>query len=994
MNKLTADGVRARLESLTLATPDALTIANGYARAAATLATFAPAELQPAGLSCEPADMQAVLAACVPVAGGRVSLPDSVRIELLTALIGERGADAAIDARIVNRAPPSPLQDALDCWLTGPFPDLTTITADKARALIRVHGWLDGTRPGPTRVQLLGRLTLAEILEPLERLARGFFGREDILDRLHRYLSGPVPRPVRPLMLHGRGGIGKSSIVGAFLCEVAGRTGRAQVPWAYLDYDRRALDGHSPVTLLSEVVRQVAAQYPDAQRAAGRLHRLFSARARATDRADRSPPDRAIAATAEWLTGVAGDRPVLVVLDTFEEVQFVDDSAPYRVWQVVRLLSLGFPNLRAIFVSRVPFVPTYVEIDADPPMSQFDVIGITGLSHRDALSFLRLQLADPLPDSILAKVIATVDTSPLSLRLAAEVLRNQPAGDSFAELASRPGLEDALRVSHVQGFLYRRILAHLHTRDPILEKLAHASLAVRRVTAEVVVQVIEPVCRLGIDSLPHAHALLRALAREVAFVEDTGDGLRHRPELRAALKDFLVHSLGKATLLDIHDRAISYYQQRDAVEAAYHRRAMAPPITTNSQSPWRDAPINRSISPQAHAEFDAEPAYPTEATSLEVITERADALLAAGRVADALRLLTKHRPDLIDWRLEYLTARALAASGDGARAFVRLRDLVLDPLARTIHDADPHSNGQQFIDVMILAARVADTRAQARDLVVAALEGVSLADIDALRVRVLLLGLLDEPERSALAEQLLAEYPRIHRRQLAERPTLICALAAELGERDPSLLRLALERVGLRQLTSSQLDALADGLHDWQASQLDSGPTIADAAGLDNFASDERTRWQHLVRSEGAALDRAILDLSYRFPDTWATARVLARALANGYRAWQSPEASASEHSLDRLRDILVEIYPSTRDALRVADGAGLALPDATARRSPARLWYELLDRARRASRLAAVRDQILGDERTASDRAILQRTFDAFAEEDKRLGPPPTLSG
>lgn len=1089
MRKLEAERVRAGLASLALAPPEPLTAANGYARAAATLAAFDPARLRSADIASDATDLEDLLAACIPVDDTLFALDDETRTELLTELFTTRGKGAVIDARVVNEPPPSALQNALDGWLFGHVPAIDTLDADQARAWLRVERWLDGVLPGPTREQLLGRLTLAELLEPLQRLAQRFFGREDALGQLRAYLAEPLDSDRPPLMIYGRGGVGKSSLIGAVLTRVAETLGPEPILWAYLDYDRCALDALAPITLLSELVRQIAAQQPGHQRMVTHLMRAFSALGRESDRAQRSLPGSAIDQTGAWLGDLAGQRLVLIVVDTFEEVLYHGVGTAQRVWELLRLLRAACPNVRPLLVSRVPFTPVQVEA-ADTRASDteasaeagIEYIELTGLDHGAALDFLRAQLSRPLSDKFLSTVMEFVDSSPLSLLLAADVLKHHDdAESSFAELAAQERLVGALQDSYVQGFLYRRILDHLHRRDPVLERLAHASLAVRRITAEVVCEVLSPACELGIDTHDQARARLADLGREIAFVEDTGECLRHRPELRKALAGSLVRSLGRETLRRIHDRAISYYQVRggaaDGAEAAYHRQAQAaliadggavrswPAPGATEEDPWkaienpwampddddvvplfnpgRDAPspgpavpvppvmpvvepviwptemprdytvpvpplepaIEPAIEPAVEPALEPRRhSQPVSATDLSDIAGRVDALLTAGAAADASRLLDQHRPDPPGWQLAFLTARALAAQGKAAAALPWLVEHVLDAL-------EPAEHSATLVDATLLAAELADSKNLSLALIDATLARRPLADIDALRLHIRSLALRSEAECIEVADLARTLFQRVGRRRLAERPVLVRELAAQLGETMPATLTLALERVGIGRPSDAQLDALADGLWRWQAG-LSAYPTralaLADAVGLQHFHGDEPAKWQQFVYSEGRELDRALLSLSHRFPQSWPGATDLLRALAGLYRDWRPehthvpmlepvvpgqskslPGLSARRNTLSvdertralaRIRDILVDAYPTARQVNRLTTALMMdATTPAAAGYSQSRLWFEVLDRAERAGSLDQLYQLVLADERVASYRPLIHPAFAVF---------------
>ncbi|WP_236245717.1 AAA family ATPase [Streptomyces sp. CC210A] len=83
--------------------------------------------------------------------------------------------------------------------------------------------------PDPAAVRR--ELELARLLEPLERLVRvPFVGRERELAELRRYATGPQAAapgrgPAPPLLVHGAGGMGKSTLLAHFVLDALAPAG-------------------------------------------------------------------------------------------------------------------------------------------------------------------------------------------------------------------------------------------------------------------------------------------------------------------------------------------------------------------------------------------------------------------------------------------------------------------------------------------------------------------------------------------------------------------------------------------------------------------------------------------------------------------------------------------------------------------------------------------------------------------------------------------------
>src|SRR4029450_2638735 len=95
---------------------------------------------------------------------------------------------------------------------------------------------------------------------------------------------------------------------------------------------------------------------------------------------------------------------------------------------------------------------------------------LRGLGEADAVDLLQ-HLAPGEDDGVLTELARRVEGNPLSLHLAADVLRR--TGTNPVRLL-------AVAEGDVQGQLYARLLEHI--RDPRVRAIAHPGLVVRRIT--------------------------------------------------------------------------------------------------------------------------------------------------------------------------------------------------------------------------------------------------------------------------------------------------------------------------------------------------------------------------------------------------------------------------------------------------------------------------------------------------------------------------------
>jgi hypothetical protein len=177
----------------------------------------------------------------------------------------------------------------------------------------------------------------------------------------------------------------------------------------------------------------------------------------------------------------------------------------------------------------------------------------------------------PVDDNLLRLVVDQVSGNPLNLRLAADLIRREGPATITSRRARRRLLFD-LRSEQVQGVLYRRILDHV---DPSVRPLANPGLVLRRITADVIQNVLAQPCGLKDVTPARAARLFDLLRGEVSLVSEVRPGvLVHRADVRREMLPLLeMEDSGRVE--DIHKRAVRYYSKRtevdDRIEELYHR---------------------------------------------------------------------------------------------------------------------------------------------------------------------------------------------------------------------------------------------------------------------------------------------------------------------------------------------------------------------------------------------------------------------------------------
>lgn len=417
-------------------------------------------------------------------------------------------------------------------------------------------------------------------------LPGALIGREgelqDLADFVFDRAERTAPEIPSLFLLRGTGGAGKS----ALLAEFARREleqGKAGTPVVWLDFDRPMLASTDPLQLMLDMLRQLSLFWPDLREALTRLRKELERQA-SSEFADGPSSERALSyAFSLWheylQPAMPVQRPVVLILDTFEEAILHGEWNADRIlrWIDGLVYEGKMLNLRVILSGR--------EFDAQwlekiQPRVAGDIV-LKGLDPEPATQLLSafLLMRKATPESYrVAELVGRYGGNPLMLKILAQYLASaEPGAD--VELLAGNGSE-LLREELAQQFLYTRILSRIRTHDAEMVKLAFPGLALRRMTADLVLQVLAKPCQIAPIDLQRAQQLLDALESQVWLVQiDQMSGvLHHRRDLRRLMLE-AIPSDKKEILRDIHARAADYYRKGkdpqmvradQEIEAQYH----------------------------------------------------------------------------------------------------------------------------------------------------------------------------------------------------------------------------------------------------------------------------------------------------------------------------------------------------------------------------------------------------------------------------------------
>ena len=378
---LSADEVLAYLASESETAPErAPGQVQAYREAAAVLvAVENPESLQPLGGETAAEPVTALLGAdFVPATGhkfgGQVMLTPDVRAETIRELVSTGRLEDALAANPGQRN--SPLQAHFERYLRQEAPPLDQQSLEELDATRQVSAWLGGVVEGvPAVEEVDARADYRKLLQPFETIAGDavFRGRRKELDQLRHYIGVVSPETamgrVRGLFrwaeperqpavsISGIGGVGKSSLVARFMLEHTRLPDEGRVPFGYLDFARCSLDVGDQIGLCLELLRQLDLQFPGDGRFADIRERAMGQWGDGTE----LPPERRLAVARgilrdvlERMKKVFGSRPYVVVLDTFEEIQYRGEPRAFPLWQMLAELQDQAPFLRVVVAGRAP----------------------------------------------------------------------------------------------------------------------------------------------------------------------------------------------------------------------------------------------------------------------------------------------------------------------------------------------------------------------------------------------------------------------------------------------------------------------------------------------------------------------------------------------------------------------------------------------------------------------------------------------------------------
>jgi cellulose synthase operon protein C len=643
---------------------------------------------------------------------------------LTTALL----ANGLLEGKVTN-----PFQALFTTALLGEKIDLNALDLSDLNFVFKITEWLSadiGFPNMPEREEIRRRMRISEMLVSFKHLTGKYVGGKfeehfrgrtkelailrkyvgvapphGTLEHIDRTVSNFLEKKKFPLLIHGLGGVGKSTLLAKFLLEHIEAQKNDRFPFVYLDFDRPNLRPDEPESLLIESARQLSIQFsdfPEFQKQAvdfySKWKLAFSHKGNRSSSLEialksdselhglvtkRNELRESFSDILKQLPPKKQKKPFLVVLDTFEEVQYKGEDAVSLLYELMSGLQTTYPLMRIVALGRAPVTQFKTEL---LPLGDLDIEAAVGFLMKNGIQ-----------DMVIAdQIVKKYGGNPLTLKLAISVYKEVGFDALNAITLTKKQfhlLERKIPEAEIQGNLYDRILAHI--RNDEVRNLAHPGLVLRFITPELILNVLAEPCKLPVTDLPSATALFNEMCKEVSLVTIVGpEKIRHVSTVRKVMLKMIEKSEPKLAGA-IKKAAIKYYSKKSDLESRaeeiYHRLLLGNTREMIDKR-WREG-VQDFIIGSADELPEKSQAYLVAKSGLEFantiawenvdmednerrLTRRIADFLNAGMPGKALEVLKNNKPRSSNTILQFFEIKALLGTKAWDEAMSKAVDLL------------------------------------------------------------------------------------------------------------------------------------------------------------------------------------------------------------------------------------------------------------------------------------------------------------------------------
>ncbi|MEX0289336.1 MAG: hypothetical protein AB3N14_09525 [Flavobacteriaceae bacterium] len=499
------------------------------------------------------------------------------RLEILSEGIGLKNIENAIEKHQVGDEYTGVLRKFLTTDLT--FHKNSLSNAELYYALILGELFLEQFQIDELRSTYQRR----HFFKPFQRITQNFAGREQYLKEINDYvdwlpkstlvkqLSATFKNIINwhekpPLLIKGIGGIGKSTLVSKFIMNHNNQVRGRSLPFVYIDFDMHGFSIREPLTILIEALRQIRIQYPHytvivnkiSEDISNMIHRGNNRPGKARKKSSASSRDfiydyiRDLINSYDLQNNELGKRPVLVVFDSFEEMQYRATSTQLRSFFLfVREIAELIPRVRPIFVGRAEIAESFNDFE-------FQTITITDFDA-DAAAAL-MEHSGIKDEKVRDFIYQNFGGNPLMLRLAIDLAKKE----------NLLGGDEKLIRSKKWEYLINRILGHIHRED--VRKVAVPGMLVRYVNPDVISKVLAQPTKLGKLKKKEANEIFEELKKEVSLISRSvsQDEFSFRQDLRMVCEPMILEKYPEDSY-QLRQNAIGYYSKYDKLKIPEER---------------------------------------------------------------------------------------------------------------------------------------------------------------------------------------------------------------------------------------------------------------------------------------------------------------------------------------------------------------------------------------------------------------------------------------